>query len=79
MSIQKPAAMPVMAVNADQARTWMELLFLSVTTLSSTGLSDVVPVTPHGRAAVMVEQIAGLLYLALVVARVTALTIRRRP
>ena len=65
------------AVDPDEARTWVDLLFLSVTTLSSTGLSDIVPVTPHGRSVVMIEQIAGMLYLALVVARVTALTINR--
>jgi len=67
----------VAAVDPDDARSWVELLFLSVTTLSSTGLSDVVPVTPHGRSVVMIEQIMGMLYLALVVARVTALTINR--
>ena len=44
------------AVDADDPRTWVELLFLSVTTLSSTGLSDVVPITPHGRSVVMIEQ-----------------------
>jgi hypothetical protein len=65
------------AIHADEARTWVDLLFLSVTTLSSTGLSDIVPITPHGRSVVMIEQIAGMLYLALVVARVTALTINR--
>jgi hypothetical protein len=65
------------AVDADDARSWVDLLFLSVTTLSSTGLSDIVPITPHGRSVVMIEQIAGMLYLALVVARVTALTIHR--
>jgi hypothetical protein len=65
------------AVDPDDARTWVDLLFLSVTTLSSTGLSDIVPVTPHGRSVVMIEQITGMLYLALVVARVTALTINR--
>jgi hypothetical protein len=66
------------AVDSGDPRTWVELLFLSVTTLSSTGLSDIVPVTPHGRSVVMIEQIAGMLYLALVVARVTALTINRQ-
>ena len=64
--------------NAEDPRTWMELLFLSITTLSSTGLSDVVPVRPHARSVVMLEQIAGMLYLALVVARVTALTVMGR-
>jgi hypothetical protein len=63
------------AEHADAPRTWVELLFLSVTTLSSTGLSDVVPVLPHARSVVMLEQIAGMLYLAIVVARVTALTV----
>jgi hypothetical protein len=68
------------AENAGDPRTWVELLFLSVTTLSSTGLSDIVPVRAHARSVVMLEQIAGMLYLALVVARVTALTVMgRRP
>jgi hypothetical protein len=67
----------IAAVHAGDPRSWMDLLFLSVTTLSSTGLSDIVPVTPHARSFVMLEQIAGMLYLAMVVARVTALTLRR--
>jgi hypothetical protein len=65
------------AVDAEDARTWVELLFLSVTTLSSTGLSDIVPITPHARSYVMLEQIAGMLYLALVVSRMVALTTLR--
>lgn len=58
-------------------RTWMELLFLSFTTLTSTGLSDVVPVLPHARSVVMIEQVCGLMYVALVVARLVGLTIYR--
>lgn len=65
------------AVDPEGQRSWMELLFLSVTTLTSTGLSDIVPIRPHARSLLMVEQIAGMLYLALVVARVTALTVTR--
>ena len=37
----------------------MELLFLSFTTLSSTGLGDVVPIKPFARSLVMIEQVAG--------------------
>lgn len=66
------------AIDTDAPRTWMDLLFLSVTTLSSTGLSDIVPVTPHARSFVMLEQIAGMLYLAMVVARMTGLTLHRK-
>src|SRR4030095_2597432 len=48
------------AVNSQQQRTWMELLFLSFTNLSSTGLSDVVPITGQARSVVMFAQRAGL-------------------
>ena len=58
-------------------RTWFELLFLSCTTMTSTGLSDVIPVKPHARSLVMIQQIAGMLYLVMVVARIVGLTFRR--
>ena len=64
------------AVDPLDARTWMELLFLSFTTLTSTGLSDVVPVKPFARSLVMIEQIAGLGYVAMVVSRLVGLTLR---
>ncbi|HEX8742509.1 MAG TPA: potassium channel family protein [Thermoleophilaceae bacterium] len=67
------------AVDPMDARTWVELLFLSFTTLTSTGLSDVVPVKPFARSVVMVEQIAGLGYVAMVVSRLVALTVMGRP
>jgi hypothetical protein len=63
--------------NPLDARAWFEMLYLSVTTMTSLGLSDIVPVRPHARAFVMIEQIAGMLYLALAVARVMALTVAR--
>ena len=68
----------IAAVNADAPRTWTELLFLSFTNLSSTGLSDIVPITPHARSVVMIEQLAGLGYVALFVSRLVGLTISRR-
>jgi hypothetical protein len=66
------------AVHPGADRTWMELLFLSFTTLSSTGLSDVVPVQPLARALVMLEMLAGLGYVAMVVSRLVGLTVMRR-
>jgi Ion channel len=64
------------AVDPRDARTWMELLFLSFTTLTSTGLSDIVPVKPFARSLVMIEQLAGLGYVAMVVSRLVGLTLR---
>lgn len=66
------------AVDPQGARTWMELLFLSFTTLSSTGLSDVVPVRPFARSTVMIEQVVGLAYVAMVVSRLVALMVMNR-
>jgi hypothetical protein len=66
------------AVNSDDPRTWVELLYLSFATLTSTGLSDIVPVTPYARAVSMLEQLAGVGYIALFVSRVVGLTISRQ-
>jgi len=68
----------IAAIDPEQDRSWMELLFLSFTTLTSTGLSDVVPVEPFARSMVMIEQLAGLGYVAMVVSRLVGLTILRR-
>ncbi len=65
------------AINPDAPRTWIELLFLSFTTLTATGLSDVIPVLPHARSLSMIEQVAGLMYVALVISRVVGLTLFR--
>ena len=67
----------IAAVRPEDPRTWMELLFLSFTTLTSTGLSDVVPVKAFARGVVMIEQLAGLGYVAMVVSRLVGLTIAR--
>jgi hypothetical protein len=66
------------AIEPEAQRTWFELLFLSFTNLTSVGLSDIAPVLPHARSWVMIEQVAGLLYVALVISRVVGLTITRR-
>lgn len=67
------------AVAADAPRSWMELLFLSFSLLSGVGLSDVVPIQPQARALVMLEQFAGVMYIAIVVSRLIGLTILRLP
>lgn len=59
-------------------QNWFELLFLSFTSLTGTGLSDIVPVEGHARSVVMVEEVAGVFYVALVVARMVGLTMARR-
>ncbi len=59
--------------SAAVARTWMELLYLSVVVLSGVGLSDVVPAAPMARAIVMLESFAGVMFIALVVSRLISI------
>lgn len=66
----------VMAGGGEQ-RTFLELLFFSAANLTSVGLSDITPVEPHARAAVIVEQLTGVLYVAMVISRLVALTVMR--
>jgi len=68
----------IAALEPEANRSWMELLFLSFTTLSSTGLSDVVPVQAFARALVMIEQLAGLTFVAMLVSRLVGLTVLRK-
>jgi hypothetical protein len=58
-------------------RSWMELLFLSFTTLSGVGLGDILPISSPARALVMLEQFAGVGYIAAIVSRLIGLTIVR--
>ena len=55
-------------------RTWFELLFSSFANLTGVGLSDVLPALPQARSVVMVEQITGVMYVALVISRLVGLT-----
>jgi hypothetical protein len=64
------------ASGGEDSCSWFELLYLSFTTLTSVGLSDVTPVQDHARSLVMIEQVAGVLYVALVVARLVGLGAR---
>ena len=65
------------AYQGGEQRSFLELLFLSFATLTSVGLSDVTAVLPHARAVVIIEQVLGVMYVALIVARVVGLTITR--
>ena len=65
-------------INPAGPRTWMELLYLSVAVLSSVGLSDILPVTGMARALVILESFTGVMYIALVVSRLIALTMLGR-
>ena len=59
------------------AQEFFDMLFVSFTNLTAVGLSDILPATGHARSLLMLEAVAGVLYVALVVARLVALTVAR--
>jgi hypothetical protein len=65
------------AVDPERPRRWIELLFLSFSTLSSVGIGDIIPLGPQARVLVMFEQLAGVGYIALVVSRLIGLSVER--
>lgn len=57
------------AGNAVSEQPVSELLYFSFTVLTSTGFGDIVPVHPVARMLCVLEQILGLLYIAILIAR----------
>ena len=67
------------AMNSSTAeRSWIELLFLSFTVLSGVGLGDILPLSAPARVLVMLEEFAGVGYIAAIVSRLIGLTVRDR-
>jgi hypothetical protein len=66
------------ANNIDGRVTWWDLLYFSFTTLTSTGYGEITPVTSHARSLVMLQQITGVMYVALLVARLANMLPSRR-
>ena len=58
-------------------RSLLELIYLSAAQLTSVGLSDVGPILPQARAVCTIEQLAGVMYVAMVISRLVALTVMR--
>lgn len=61
----------------DVNKDFLELLYLSGANLTSVGLSDVLPVGPQARAIATIEQLGGVMYVAMVISRLVALTVMR--
>jgi len=66
------------AVNAGEPRSWIELTYFSFVLLSSTGIGDIMPLTPHARALAALEMFTGVMYFALIVSRLVGMTVVRR-
>jgi hypothetical protein len=69
-----PAAIFVNSTNNLNNRTdFSDLVYFSLTTLTSTGYGEITPVSPAARALSMLQQWFGVLFVAMLIARLTSL------
>ena len=54
-------------------KSWLDLLFLSFSLQSATGLADILPATPLVKTLAMLQMFCGVMYIALIVTRLIAL------
>jgi hypothetical protein len=74
----RPGAFVINAANNPTGVTrWWDLLYFSFTCLTSVGFGEITPANDHARSLVMIQQMLGVLYFALVVSRLVTLQTRR--
>ena len=57
----------------DGTTGWSDLVYYSLSTLTSTGYGEITPVAPAGRALAMLQQVVGVLFVAILIARLTGM------
>jgi hypothetical protein len=73
-----PGSFVSSVIGSRQSLTFVELLFLSFTNLTATGLSDISTVTTAARVIAMFNQMLGVGYVAMVISRLVGLTIQKQ-
>lgn len=64
--------------NPDAVIGWSDLVYYSMTTLTSTGYGEITPVAPAARALALLQQVVGVLFVAILIARLTGMARVRR-
>ncbi len=66
------------ALNPNNPRSWIELLFMSFSIQSSTGVGDVIPISGPARAIGSLQIFTGVMYIAIVVSRLVGLAASKK-
>ena len=75
----QPGAFVINAANNPRGATrWWDLLYFSFTCLTSVGFGEITPANDHARSLVMIQQMTGVLYFALVISRLVTMQAVRR-
>ena len=61
------------AVNPEAPRSWMELLFMSFSIQSGTGIGDIIPLSKPARALSAIQMFTALMYITIVVSHLVGL------
>jgi hypothetical protein len=70
----QPGAFVINAPNDPGGVTrWWDLLYFSFTCVTSVGFGEITPANDHARSLVMIQQMIGVLYFALVISRLVTL------
>lgn len=70
----QPGAISMDAVrHPNHAMDWFDCLFYSFVTLTSTGYGDIVPITSQARSLSILEAVSGIMYVAVLIARLVSL------
>ncbi len=64
------------AINPSNPRSWVELLFMSFSIQSGTGVGDVIPISSPARAIASLQIFSSVMYLTIAVSRLVGLTIQ---
>ena len=73
-----PEAFSITHASNGGRSTIFDFLYLSMTTLTTTGYGDVLPISSWARSIVMLEQFVGVMYVALVISRLAGFAGRDR-
>ncbi len=73
IEISSPGSFGPGRLDFTQPGTFFKLMYFSLTTLTTTGYGDVIPLTNHARSLVMVEEFAGVFYVGVLIARLAGL------
>ena len=66
------------ANNPDDVVGWWDLVYFSFTCLTSVGFGEITPVSDYARSVVMIEQMSGVLFLAIVISRLISMHSNRQ-
>ena len=73
-----PAAFTIPPATTDDLGELATMLYFSLTTRTTTGYGDIVPVDPFARSLANLESVLGPFYLAITVARLVTLEVEDR-